>query len=92
VEGVGVVVEQEEVGKGAGGWGDGGGSHSGVEVEVEVEEEGARHAADARRQEACWASSCNRAAATELQQMDASSRLATESPGCSWRSSSSSVC
>ncbi len=68
MEGVGVVVEEEEVGKGAGGGGDGGGSHSGVEVEVEVEEGGARHVADACRQEACWASGCNRAAATELQQ------------------------
>ena len=92
MEEVGVEEEEEEVGKGAGGGGDGGSSSSAVEVEVEVKEEGARHVADARRQEACWASSCNRAAATELQQMDVSSKLATESPGCSWRSSSSSVC
>ena len=55
MEGVGVVVEEEEVGKGAGWWG-------GHTLMVQEEEGGALHVADARRQEACWASSlsCNR--------------------------------
>jgi hypothetical protein len=55
VEDVGVVVVEEEVGKGAGWWG-------GHTLMVQEEEGGALHVTDARRQEACWASSlsCNR--------------------------------